>query len=197
MSSDPNQERGDPFGYREYIIKRPWLSVFDQSFRVCSPDGNRVLYIRHPLLKLKDEWNFYSDDRMQNLLLRVSARKASGFKIITDVFDVPNHTLVGSVRDRGVKSWLLRDAWDVISPEENTLGEMVEESNSLLRRFVPLLLGKWHMVVNGREIFRLRQEFRFFIKEFHLTLVDETVDPRFSIACACLALMREIMREKR
>ncbi len=187
----------DPFGYREYIIKRPWLSVLDRSFRVYCPDGNLVLWIRHPFLKLKDEWNFYSDERMQSLVLRVSDRKAGGLRMITDVFDGPTQALVGSVRNRGLKSWFVRDAWDVISPEENTLGEMVEESNSLLRRFFPLLLGKWHMVVNGREIFRLRQKFRFFIKEFHLTLLDETVDPRFPIACACLALMREIMREKR
>ena len=64
-----------------------------------------------------------------------------------------------------------------------------------LLRFVPLLLGKWHLEIRGQEVARLSQVFRFFTKEFAVDLSPSDLDPRFVLAVALLALMAEARRE--
>ena len=111
------------------------------------------------------------------------------------MFDANTNQPIGAVRSKGLKS-ILRDTWEVLGPGDQVIGTFQEDSNALLRRLLPLLLGRWHMEVNGREVARVQQVFRFFTKEFTLQLVPGGVDPRFAIACALLALTREIMRER-
>ena len=47
----------------------------------------------------------------------------------------------------------------------------------------------------GEQVAFIRQVFRFFVKEFDVTLQPSKVDPRFVLAIALLALMAEARRE--
>lgn len=184
-----------PFGHGTYTIKRPFFTFLGREFRVFDPHGNQVLYVRHKVFSLKDRWNIFTDQTMQVPLVSVGARQVFGVDITTDVFDAATNQPIGAVRSKGLKS-IIRDTWEVLGPGDQVVGAFQEDSNALLRRFLPILLGQWHMEMHGREVARLKQVFRFFTKEFTLEIVPGTVDPRFALACSLLALTREIMREQ-
>jgi uncharacterized protein YxjI len=184
-----------PFGHGTYTIKRPFFTFLGREFRVFDPQGRQVLYVRHKVFSLKDRWAIFADDSMQTALVTVGARQIFGIDITTDVFDGFTNQPLGAVRSKGLKS-ILRDTWEVLGPGDQVVGHFQEDSNALLRRFLPILLGEWHMEMYGREVAKLHQVFRFFTKEFTLQIAPGTVDPRFAIACALLALTREIVREQ-
>lgn len=195
--ASPSGLSRNAFSHTRYTIKRPFFTFFGRKFHVYGPNGEPVLFVRHKLMTFKDEWNIFSDESEQEPLLQVKARKAIGMNIITDVIDVKTGQIVGSVRNKGLKS-IIRDTWEVLGENEAITGQFGEESNALLRRFLPILLGHWQMQVNGVVVAKLDQVFRFFVKEFTLELTAPGKgDPRFIIGCAMLALMREVMREAR
>jgi uncharacterized protein YxjI len=184
-----------PFAHARYTIKRPFFTFLGRSFHVYDPNGVQVLYVRHKVFTWKDKWHIFSDESMSTSYVDVGARAAIALNMITDVFDAQTGQVIGTLQSQGLKS-IIRDTWKVLGPGDVEIGELAEDSNALLRRFIPILLGKWHMTVNGQECFRLNQVFRFFQKEFTLEINPGTVDPRFAIAGALLALTREIMREQ-
>lgn len=186
-----------PFGHPRYTIKRPFLTLFGRKFHIYGPDGAQVMYVKHKMLTLKDEWNVFSDDSESKALLRVKARQMIGVNIVTDVFDAGTGEKVGAVRNKGLRS-LFRDTWEVLDVNDNVIGSFAEDSNALLRRFLPFLRGHWHMDVGGQRVATLDQEFRFFTKEFTLQMDTSSArcDARLVVGCTMLALMREIAREQ-
>lgn len=187
----------DPFSHTTFTIKRPFFTLFGRSFSVYSPDGQLVLFVKHKVFTFKDEWNIFRDESEQVPLIRVKARQAIAMNIVTDVFDATTGNVVGTVRNKGLKS-IIRDTWEVLgATEAEVRGSFTEDSNALLRRFIPLLLGHWHMDIDGTPVAKLDQVFRFFTKEFTLEITAPgRVDPRFIVGCAMLALMKEIAREQ-
>lgn len=186
-----------PFALGQYTIKRPFLTMFGRKFHIFGPDGRQVMYVKHKILTFKDEWNIYTDESESSALIRVKARQAIGLNIVTDVFDAHSGEKVGAVRNKGLKS-IVRDTWEVLDNGDNVVGSFGEDSNALLRRFIPILLGHWHMEMGGGTVAKVDQVFRFFTKEFGLAITDSNkVDPRLAVGCAMLALMRELMREAR
>ncbi|OGQ14420.1 MAG: hypothetical protein A2138_24005 [Deltaproteobacteria bacterium RBG_16_71_12] len=186
-----------PFALGSYTIKRPFLTLFGRKFHVFGPDGQQVMFVKHKILTFKDEWNIYTDESESTALIRVKARQAIGLNIITDVYDAKTGEKVGAVRNKGLKS-IVRDTWEVLDTSDNVVGSFGEDSNALLRRFIPILLGHWHMEVGGTTVAKVDQAFRFFTKEFALSITDGgKVDARLAVGCAMLALMRELMREAR
>lgn len=186
-----------PFALGSYVIKRPFLTLFGRKFNVFGPDGQQVMFVKHKILTFKDEWNIYTDQSESTALIRVKARQAIGLNIVTDVFDAKTGEKVGAVRNKGLKS-IVRDTWEVLDASDNVVGKFGEDSNALLRRFIPILLGHWHMEVGGTTVAKVDQTFRFFTKEFSLSITEGgKVDPRLAIGCTMLALMRELMREAR
>jgi hypothetical protein len=59
------------------------------------------------------------------------------------------------------------------------------------------MTSKHAVFIEGQQVAFIRQIFRFFIKEFDVTLQPTKVDPRFVLAIALLALMAEARREDR
>ncbi len=178
-----------------YKVTRPFWSFLGRKFHVYGPDGALVAFVKHPLLKLRAEFTIYTDESEQIPLLHVKARQLIGLNICNDVFD-PSGVKVGTIRSRGLKS-IVRDTWDLLDANDQPIGLMQEDGASLLRRFIPLLLGKWHVELGGQEVAKVKQVFRFFAKEFSLdvSMSQGRIDPRFAIACAVFALMAESRRE--
>ncbi len=67
----------------------------------------------------------------------------------------------------------------------------------MLRRFFPFLTSKHAIFVGGGQVAFIKQRFRFFTKEFEVDLEPSSLDPRFVLAVALLALMAEARREDR
>ena len=181
-----------------FVLHRSWWSMLDRTFRVRSPEGALVLFVKHPLLKLREEFTAFADESQRQAVLTIRARQIIGIDIAYDVFDAPSGQRVGTIKKRGLRS-ILRDRWDILDTADQPAGLVQEVGLALLRRFFPILLGSWEIQLGGQVVATLNQRFRWFSKEFQLDLVQPhgRIDPRFAVACALLALMAEVHREER
>lgn len=186
----------DPFGYPRYTIKRPFFSFFERTFRVFAPDGRMIMFVRHPLLKLREEFNVWADDGQTLPLLFLRARQMVAINFAYDVFDARTNAWVGTLVKQGLRS-LVRDTFDILDQDGHVIGKMEEKGHSILRRFLPWLTSKHDVEIGRQCVTQIRQVFRFFIKEFRVDLGMSAgrIDPRFAVACALLALMAEARRE--
>ena len=179
---------------RRYLIKRPFWSFFERTFRVLSPDGQLYMLVKHPIFRLREEFLVYADEAKTRPLLRVKSRQMIAINFMFDVFDAATGELLGSVQKKGLKS-LIRDHFILLDPAGVEIGRAEEQGASLARRFIPLLTSKHAIFVDGQQVAFIRQIFRFFVKEFEVELEPSRVDPRFVLAVALLALMAEARRE--
>jgi hypothetical protein len=178
-----------------YRIVRPYFSL-GRAYRVYAEDGRLALFVRHPFFSLRERLLLYADEEETIPILEVRARQVVSFARCHDVLDAVTGVRLGSVRTRGM-SFLWRDAWDILDPDDRVCGEMVEDTLSWLRRFVRLWPGRHHITIGGAVVARLVQVFRLFRKEFDLEIAraDDPLDPRFLIACALIAVLADTRRE--
>ena len=188
-----------PMGLNHPIltVKRPFWSLLGRKFHVYSPDGQVVAFVKHPLLRLKQEFTIYTDESQTVPLLHVKGRQLIALNMNFDVFDAATGQMVGSIRRRGLKS-IFRDTFELMGPGDQIVGVCEEEGAAFLRRLFPILLGKWKIELQGQIIGQIKQVFRFFVKEFTLDLSmnQGRMDPRFAVALAIFALMMESARER-
>ena len=62
-----------------YVIKRKAFAFLERIFRVYTGDGQLIMYIQHPVMKLREEFMVYADEAKSQTLLKVKSRQACGF----------------------------------------------------------------------------------------------------------------------
>lgn len=179
-----------------YVIKRKFWSVLERVFRVFTADGQLIMYIQHPLLRLREEFMVYADEAKTRPLLRVKSRQIIAINFAYEVDDAVTGERLGAVQKKGLRS-IVRDKFIVFGPDEREVGYAEEQGASILRRFLPFLTSKHAIFVEGQQVAFIRQRFRWFTKEFEVDLQPSQLDPRFVLAVALLALMAEARREDR
>ena len=186
----------DRFSYQQYTIKRPFLSFLGRKYYVYAPDGSLVMFLKHPLLKLKEEFTIYTDETESTPVLTVRSRSIVAINMAHDVIEPKTGDKIGSIRSRGMKS-IVRDTWDLLDANDQVVGLMEEEGAAMLRRFIKFLPGRHKIELNGQRVATLQQIFRFFTKEVVLDLSPggDKLSPSFGIGCALLALIKESARE--
>jgi uncharacterized protein YxjI len=177
-----------------YIIRRRFWSLFERVFRVFTGDGQLIMYIQHPLFRLREEFMVYADEAKTRPLLLVKSRQIVAINFSYDVSDAQNGRLLGSVQKKGLRS-IVRDKFIILDAMGAEIGYAEEQGAALLRRFFPLLTSKHAIFVDGQQVAFIRQRFRFFTKEFTVDTQPTSVDPRFVLAVALLALIAEARRE--
>lgn len=177
-----------------YVIKRRFWSFLERVFRVFTGDGQLIMYIKHPVLKLREEFMVYEDEAQTKPLLKVKSRQAIAINYSYDVTDAVTNQVLGAVQKKGLRS-LVRDRFIVLDPNGAEIGYAEEQVASLLRRFFPFLTSKHAIFVGDQQVAYIAQRFRFFTKEFAVDLQPSNLDPRFVLAIALLALMAEARRE--
>jgi uncharacterized protein YxjI len=178
----------------QYIIKRKFWSFFERIFRVWTPDGQLIMYIKHPLLKLREEFTVFADEAQTKPLLFMKSRQVIAINFSYDVVDAQTGEALGTVQKKGLRS-IIRDKFIILDPRGTEIGYAEEQGASLLRRFFPILTSKHAIFVDGQRAADIRQVFRFFNKEFTVTLQPSRLEPRFVLAVALLALIAEARRE--
>jgi hypothetical protein len=180
-----------------YLIKRPWFSFMERTFRVFTADGQLIMFVQHPVLKLREEFTVYADEAKTTPLLLIKATKMIAINLNYEITDIQSNTVLGYVQKKGLAG-LFRDRFIILDPAMQEIGYAEEQGASILRRFIPLLTSKHAVFFNGAQVAFVRQIFRFFTKEFAVDLQPAAgLDPRFILACALLALMAEARREDR
>jgi uncharacterized protein YxjI len=178
-----------------YIIKRKFWSFFERVFRVWTGDGQLIMYIKHPLLKLREEFMVYADEAQTQPLLKVKSAQVIAINFNYEITDANTGASFGSVQKKGLKS-ILRDKFILLDPAGQEIGYAEEQGASIARRFFPWLTSKHAIFINGEQVAFIKQKFRFFTKEFMVDLQPSQVDPKFVLAVALLALIAEARREQ-
>jgi len=179
-----------------YVIVRPLWSLLGRVYRVHTPDGRLAMFVRHPIFRIRDRLILFADEDETIPLLEIRNRSLLSFNMCHDVLDALTGVRLGSVRTRGL-SWMWRDAWDVLDPDDRVCGTMQEDTLSLVRRVLRFWPGRHHIEIGGEVVALLAQQFRLFRKVFALQMLpaSQNLDPRFLIACALVAVMADVRRE--
>jgi uncharacterized protein YxjI len=190
--------RLQPFDHPAYELVRPLFSPgFQRVTRVYAPDGQLVATVEQPFFRLRTELVVYSDEAQLSPLFVIRTRRLAALDREHDLLD-PGGARLGCLRTRGLAS-LFRDQWDILGDDDALAGEMVEEGPALWRRFFRLLPGQHRIDLGGKTVAQVRQEFHFFRRVFQLRIlpVEDPIEPRFAIACALVAMMADLRRERR
>lgn len=181
-----------------YIIKRKFWSFLERVFRIFTGDGQLIMYVQHPLLKLREEFMVYADEAKTRPMLRVKSLQVIAINFNYEVLDVETGQVLGSVQKKGWSS-IVRDKFIIFDATGAEIGYAEEQGASLLRRFIPLLTSKHAIFEGGKQVAFIKQRFRFFTKEFEVAIdpSERKMDHRFVLAVALLALMAEARREDR
>lgn len=181
-----------------YVIVRPFWSLLGRVYRVYTADGRLAMFVRHPFFQIRDRLLLFADEEETIPLLEIRNRALISFNMCHDVLDALTGVRLGSVRTRGM-SWMWRDTWDVLDPDDRVCGMMQEDTSSLVRRFLRFWPGRHHVEIGGEIVAVVAQQFRMFRKVFTLQLLpaSQNFDARFLIACALVAVMADVRRESR
>jgi uncharacterized protein YxjI len=172
-----------------YVIKRKFWSFFERIFRVWTRDGQLIMYIKHPLLKLREEFMVYADEAQTRPLLRVKSQQMIAINFSYEITDANTGQVFGSVQKKGLRS-IIRDKFILLDDTGQEIGYAEEQGASIMRRFFPWLTSK-----HAGQVAFIKQKFRFFTKEFEVDLQPSRLDPKFVLAVALLALIAEARRE--
>jgi uncharacterized protein YxjI len=181
-----------------YVIVRPFWSLFGRVYRVYTADGRLAFFVRHPFFRVREQLLLFADEDETIPVLEIRNRSMISFNMCHDVLDALTGVRLGSVRTQGL-TWMWRDTWDVLDPDDRVCGTMQEDTLSLVRRFLRFWPGRHHVEIGGEIVATLAQKFTMFRKVFTLQLLpaSQNFDARFLIACALVAVMADVRRESR
>jgi uncharacterized protein YxjI len=177
-----------------YTIKRRFWSFLERIFRVYTADGQLIMFVKHPVLKLREEFQVYADEARTRPLLLVKSQQAIAINFSYQVLDTQTGELLGTVQKKGLRS-IIRDKFIILDPRGDEIGYAEEQGSSILRRIFRFLPGHHAIFIEGAQVASIDQRFRFFAREFDVTTHPTKLDPRFVLAVALLALMADARRE--
>lgn len=177
-----------------FFVKRKFWSFLDRVFRVHTADGQMILYVKHPVFRLREEFTIWADEAQTQPIFKLKSKQIIAINFCFDITDAITGQHIATIQKRGLKS-LVRDTFLILDPAGNQIGMMEEHGHSFLRRIFPILTSKHELTMNGQMVAFVRQIFRFFIREFQVDLQPSAIDPRFVLACALLAIIAEARRE--
>ncbi len=179
------------FQFSNYLLKRQAIALTGK-FRFYDPAGRLVMFSEQKMFRLREDIRVYGDEGKSQEVLSIKARQILDFSAAYDVLDTELNQKVGVLRRRGLHS-LLRDEWEVLDANENTVGKLFEDSIglALLRRF---LLGSWlpqnyDITFGEMRVADLKQRFNPLRYELDLDFSMDTahhLDRRLGIAAGIL-----------
>jgi hypothetical protein len=174
----------------QYVIRRKFLRLFGNEFRVFDPAGQQVLFSRQKAFKLREDIRVWSGDDMETELLRIGARQIVDFSAAYDVIDSTTNSKVGAFKRKGLKS-IVRDEWILMDANDQEIGLFQEDSMgmAILRRFINIIPQKFHMDVGAAHVANLRQNWNPFVVKVTVDFSPDTqklLDKRFGLAVAIL-----------
>ena len=177
------------FQMDQYLIQTKFWRLFGGAFWFKDQNDQIIAYSKQKRFKLKEDIVLYTDESCTQPLLQIKARSMIDLWATYDITDPNTGEHIGSLQRKGMKS-LIRDSWKLLDVQGNQYGELLEDSNALLRRLVPfggLIPAKYHFEIPGNEGILLHQQFNPFIKKSMVTIPQgHPIDRRIVVATALL-----------
>jgi uncharacterized protein YxjI len=180
----------DLLAHPSYVIRRKFLKLFGNEFRILDPAGNLVLFSRQKAFKLREDFRVWTGEDMQTEVLWMQARKIIDFASAYDVIDSTTGQKVGAFKRKGLKS-IIRDEWILMDANDQEIGIFQEDSvaMAILRRIIGIIPQKFHMDVGNALVANLRQNWNPFLLKMTVDFTPDTqgsLDRRLGLAIAIL-----------
>ncbi len=182
------------YAFDTYLLRQKVFKIFGNAFHLYDPAGNVVLYSKQKAFKLKEDIRVYTDESMSEEALVIRTKSIFDIAGTYDIYDPIAGETVGAVKRRGLKS-LLKDEWQILDAQGNTLGKVVEDSmlKAIVRRVVEaaalIIPSAYHVEIGGQPAATFKQDFNPFVRKFTLDFTPDSagrLDPRLGIAAAIL-----------
>lgn len=181
-----------------YTIRKKIFSLLHKNFHVYDEQGAVVLYCRMKAFRLREDIRIYTGEDMAQEVLTIRARQVFDFGATYDVRDPTNDELVGALRRKALKS-MLRDEWAILSPQDEEIGLIQEDSMAMavLRRILGMtieIIGQmlpqtFHGTLHGAKVLEFRRHFNPFVLKMDLDFTPDTgglLDRRMGFAAGLL-----------
>ncbi len=181
----------EAFSGSEYRLRRQFLKLFGNVFRIYDAGGRLVIYSKQKAFKLKEDIRLYTDETMGREILTITARQIIDFSAAYDVVDPVEQVKVGALRRKGLKS-ILKDEWIILDAQDREIGLIAEDhwALALVRRFATNLVPQTFAVtLAGQPAGSIRQAFNPFILTLFIDFKADTanrLDRRLGLAAAVL-----------
>ena len=160
----------------QYLIREKFLKIFGNKFHIMDENGQLYGFCEQKRFRIKEDIRLYDDESKNNEWLVIKQRNWvdawGGF----DIFDPKAGILLGTVRRKFWKS-ILRTKWQVLDPDGNDIGMLLEDSmaQAIARRvFLGILPKKYtlHTMGNDNPI-TMRQKFNPIIRKLIVNIPPE------------------------
>lgn len=185
----------DLFAQTTYSIRRKVLKLVGGAFHVLDASGNVIGYSKMKAFTLREDIRVYTGEDQSTELLTIAARQIIDFSAAYDVRDARTGMKIGALKRKGLKS-MLRDHWIVMGPDDEELGEIIEDSQGLA--IVRRLLGElgsliapqqYHFEVRGRTVATGKQNRNPFVYKIAMDFSqdpEDVLDRRLGLAAGLL-----------
>ena len=160
----------------QYLIREKFLKIFGNKFHIMDENGQLYGFCEQKRFRIKEDIRLYDDENKNNEWLVIKQRNLvdawGGF----DILDPKAGSLLGTVRRKFWKS-ILRTKWQVLDPDGNDIGMLLEDSmaQAIARRvFLGILPKKYtlHTMGNDNPI-TMRQKFNPIIRKLIVNIPPE------------------------
>ena len=160
----------------QYQIREKFLKIFGNKFHIMDENDQLYGFCEQKRIRIKEDIRLYDDESKNNEWLVIKQRNLvdawGGF----DIFDPKAGILLGTVRRKFWKS-ILRTKWQVLDPDGNDIGMLLEDSmaQAIARRvFLGILPKKYTLHTMGNEKpITMRQKFNPIIKKLIVNIPPE------------------------
>jgi hypothetical protein len=187
------------YQHDHFQARRQLFKLVGAAFRLETVDGRLLAYSRQKAFKLREDIRVFADEAQTVELLHIQADRIVDFSAAYTVIDSQTGEHVGSLRRKGWSS-LFRDSWELLDPEGNVRGHVIEDSGikALVRRFVDLaalfLPQTFLLQVDGETVATMRQNFMGIPPKFTVDLsrdVERKLPRPLAVAAVILLLAIE------
>ena len=179
--------------YDELLLAQKMLALGNK-YIVTDAGSNVLLYSKQKLFRLKEDFRFYTDQAETSEFLKISAQNIIDFSGKYTVSDSSSGAVLGIIKREGLRS-LLRGKWLILSPPEEMIAEVHEDSIVLavLRRvfdFITLVIPVKFDIVKGDTALGVIEKKRALIRDrYYIDLRNDTgkvIDRRLAVALSVL-----------
>ena len=184
----------------QYLIREKFLKIFGNKFHIMDEHNQLYGFCEQKRFRIKEDIRLYDDESKNNEWLVIKQRNIvdawGGF----DILDPKEGTLLGTVRRKFWKS-ILRTKWQVLDPDGNDIGMLLEDSmaQAIARRvFLGILPKKYtlHTMGNDNPI-TMRQKFNPIISKLIVNIPPENNFNRKFIAGLAIVISALDVRGQR
>jgi hypothetical protein len=147
------------FAHNVVMCRRKILSIAP-TFEIFDQAGAPLVFCQEKLFKVKDDIRIYSDSSKRVELLHIRQRNIMDWAGVFDVIDPQSGYKIGVFRRKGWRSFM-RDEWQILDPNDNAVGRILETGTPFLRRIFKFLPYTFSFSFGNQVVGTFNQHFTF------------------------------------